>query len=179
MVITLIGYRGCGKSSVAPLVARSLGWEWFDSDQLIEQQAGCSIRQIFETEGEAGFRRRESQIVEQLLGQSNLVLAAGGGAVLAEVNRRLMRAAGPVVWLQATAETLARRISEDNSSAQRRPSLTGKSVCEEIADVLTMRTPVYQEAATHIIDADQQTPDQIADTVLKAVSAELVRETRQ
>lgn len=179
MVITLIGYRGCGKSSVAPLVARSLGWEWFDSDQIIEQQAGCSIREIFEAEGEAGFRRREMQILEQLLGQSNLVLAAGGGAVLAEENRRLMRAAGPVVWLQATAETLARRISEDNSSAQRRPSLTGKSVCDEIADVLAVRTPVYQEAATHIIDADQQTPDQIADAVLQAVSVKLVRETRQ
>ena len=122
MVITLVGYRGCGKSSVAPLLAAALGWSWVDSDDVVETQAGCSIRQIFESEGEPGFRVRETAALRDLLGRTQLVIAAGGGAVLAEENRRMMTAAGPVVWLQASDETLASRISGDSATGQRRPT---------------------------------------------------------
>ena len=101
MVVTLIGYRASGKSSVAPRLARKLGWSWVDCDDVIEQRAGASIKDIFEHEGEAGFRQRESEILAELLQQSDLVIASGGGAILAESNRKLIRAAGPVVWLQA------------------------------------------------------------------------------
>lgn len=162
MVITLIGYRGCGKSSVAPELAGRLGWSWTDSDPLIEQRAGCSIREIFESEGEAGFRLRESQVLAELLAGDRLVLAAGGGAILAADNRERMRAAGPVVWLQASAATLAGRIAADITSAQRRPSLTGQSITDEVAGVLAVREPLYRQAATLIVDAEGATPQQIA-----------------
>ena len=71
MVITLIGYRGCGKSSIAPRLAKRLEWNWIDSDRVIEERAGCSIRQIFENEGEVGFRQRESEIIAELLKQDH------------------------------------------------------------------------------------------------------------
>ena len=80
MVISLIGYRGSGKSSVAPLLASSLGWEWFDADPLIEQAAGCTIREIFANHGEPHFREWERQVMAELLGQERIVIAAGGTA---------------------------------------------------------------------------------------------------
>lgn len=166
MTITLIGYRGSGKSSVAPLLAEALGWDWCDADQEIESQAGCSIRQIFESEGEAGFRSRETEVLNQLLARPRSVIAAGGGAILADINRQRMQTAGPVVWLQANPETLAARIAGDQTSASRRPSLTSKSAVEEVTDVLHARTPLYQAAATMTVDADQRSPQEIVDEIL-------------
>ncbi|MBL8817897.1 MAG: shikimate kinase [Planctomyces sp.] len=166
MTITLIGYRGSGKSSIAPLLATALDWNWIDSDQVIEEEAGCTIRQIFESEGEAGFRARETQVLERLLKQPRLVIAAGGGAVLAPINRERMQAAGPVVWLCASADTLASRISGDQQSATRRPGLTALSASEEVASVLAYRLPIYLEAATISVDADGRSLDEITADIL-------------
>lgn len=178
MVITLIGYRGCGKSSVAPLLAAAMGWSWIDSDQVIEQQAGQTIRQIFEEEGESGFRQREVQVMQELLSRPELVLAAGGGAILSPVTCERMRAAGPVVWLQAAPATLAGRLRDDSTTVERRPSLTGRSVVDEIADVLERRQPLYAAAATVTADADGQTPEKIAEAILRDPALRSIRETR-
>src|SRR5215218_314511 len=113
MVITLIGYRGSGKSSVAPALAERLGWTWADADPLIEQRAGQTIREIFETSGEPKFRRLEREVLVELLGGTNLVIAAGGGAILSAETRHDMRQAGPVVWLRADVATLSARIGAD------------------------------------------------------------------
>lgn len=169
MVITLIGYRGCGKSSIAPRLARRLEWSWIDSDRVIEQRAACSIRQIFETEGEAGFRRRESEILAELLQQDHLVLASGGGAILAEVNRVRMRAAGPVVWLHASNEALAKRLSRDRSAGENRPSLTGRPIAEEVAEVMAIREPLYRECATIIVDSEREWPEQVARRIARQI----------
>jgi shikimate kinase len=169
MVITLIGYRGSGKSTVAPLVAASLGWQWIDSDTEIERTAGCSIREIFESEGEAGFRQRESSVLAQLLTNDQLVIAAGGGAVLADANRELMRRAGVVFWLTASPAVLASRIAGDQSTVERRPSLTGRSVLDEIESVLEARQPCYQDAATHVVDTERLSRDQVVATIVSAV----------
>ncbi len=169
MIITLTGYRGCGKSTVGPLVAAMLGWDCVDSDQIVEEQAGCSIRQIFESEGEVGFRLRESQALKQVLSGSELVLSAGGGAILSEDNRTMMRAAGPVVWLQASAVTLAQRIAADASSAQRRPSLTDLPLAEEVARVLSEREPLYRAAATMIADSERFNPEQLAEWICQQI----------
>ena len=166
MVITLIGYRGCGKSSVAPVLASLLGWECVDSDVVIEEQAGCSIREIFEAEGETGFRARESDTLQLLLSKTNLVVAAGGGAILAESNRSMMKQAGPVIWLSASNETLAKRIAGDLSTAERRPSLTGQAVTDEVAAVMKIRLPLYQAAATLAVETDQLSPADIADRII-------------
>lgn len=162
MVVTLIGYRASGKSSVAPRLAKRLGWSWFDSDVVIEQQAGVSIKDIFQHEGEVGFRTRESEVLAELLQHSNTVIASGGGAILSEKNRRIIRAAGPVVWLQAPVDVLVRRLGGDQMSKQRRPSLTGKPIGTEVAEVLAFREPLYRECATFIIDAGTERPEQMA-----------------
>ena len=173
MVITLIGYRGCGKSSIAPRLARRLEWSWIDSDRVIEERAACSIRQIFETEGEAGFRKRESEVLAELLQQDHLVLASGGGAVLAEENRVRMKAAGPVVWLHTSIEVLAKRLSRDRSGGENRPSLTGRPIAEEVADVMAIREPLYRECATIIVDSEREWPEQVARRIARQIDPSL------
>src|SRR4051794_28059143 len=113
MLITLIGYRGTGKSTVAPRLASRLSFSWADADVELENQTGRSIREIFATDGEPEFRRLEREVLMQLLKRDRLVLAAGGGAILNEQTRQDFRDAGPVVWLQASVETIARRILRD------------------------------------------------------------------
>lgn len=171
MIVTLIGYRGCGKSSVGPVLAARLGCECLDSDDCVEAAAGRSIQEIFARDGEPVFRQLETTVLRQLCAQSSLVIAAGGGAILAEANQQMMQAAGPVVWLRASVDTLADRITGDASSAARRPSLTGQSVTDEIADVLAVRTPLYQTTATLIVEADRETPEQIADRIVAQLTA--------
>lgn len=153
MVITLIGYRGSGKSSVAPALAGRLGWDWADADTVLEQAAGASIREIFAAEGEAGFRQRERETLVALLARDRLILAAGGGAVLDPHTRRDLMQAGPVVWLRAAVETLAARIGGDPTTAARRPNLAGGGT-EEIATLLRVREPLYRECASLIADTD-------------------------
>lgn len=169
MVITLIGYRGCGKSSIAPRLAKRLEWNWIDSDRVIEERAGCSIRQIFETEGEVGFRKRESEIIAELLQQDRLVLASGGGAILAEENRIRMKAAGPVVWLHASIDALAKRLGRDRFAGENRPSLTGRPIAEEVAEVMEIREPLYRECATIIVDSEREWPEQVARRIARQI----------
>lgn len=170
MVITLIGYRGSGKSTVAVPLAARLGWAWADADTEIERTAGRSIREIFESEGEPGFRRRERAVLAGLLERDRLVLAAGGGAVLNADTRREMRAAGPVVWLQASVHTLAARIAADPATAARRPNLAGGGQAE-IARLSDERAPVYRETATLAIDTESLTVEQIVERVCELASA--------
>jgi len=172
MVITLIGYRGSGKSSVARYLAQALDMSWVDSDDLIEERAGKSIREIFADDGEAEFRRLECEVIAELTSRPSLIIAAGGGAILAEENRLQMKASGPVVWLQARAATLADRIEQDAATEDRRPSLTGQSVTEEVVAVLRQRLPDYQDAATNTIDTEGMTLEQVTAEIVAQLSAE-------
>lgn len=171
MVVTLIGYRGCGKSTVAPLLARHLGYGWIDADAVIEERAGRTIREIFAAEGEPGFRRREFDVLCDLLARESLVIAAGGGAILDPRTRVRMREAGPVVWLQAPLEVLAARIAGDATTADRRPNLAGGGL-EEIARLLTLREPLYREAATIELAADQAEPAALAAEIFRRIVAD-------
>lgn len=161
MIVTLIGYRGSGKSTVAPILARLLDCDWVDADVEIERQAGRTIREIFAAEGEPGFRRREFDVICELLKGDCLVLAAGGGAILNPETRQRMRRAGPVVWLEAPLETLAARIAGDQTTADRRPNLAGGGR-EEIARMLSSREPMYRDCATVRIDATDRPPEELA-----------------
>ena len=162
MVISLIGYRGSGKSSVARLLAAALAIPWVDSDDLIEERAGRSIREIFEEDGEREFRRLEQDVIRELTRKDSLVIAAGGGAILAAENRRWMKEAGPVVWLQASTLQLAKRIQQDETTGERRPSLTGQSVAAEIDTVLASRLAQYEDAATITVLTDGLSPEPVA-----------------
>lgn len=170
MILTLVGYRGSGKSTVGKALAKRLDCECIDTDDVVQQSAGRTIAQIFETDGEEQFRKLETEVLQQLGQQKDLVIAAGGGAILAEENRRLMSSAGPVVWLTAPADVLAARIVADAESVTQRPSLTGKSIAEEVAEVLQARLPLYQAAADFQVDVSQADPVEIAGKIFQWLS---------
>jgi shikimate kinase len=163
--IILIGYRGTGKTSVARLLADKLGWSWVDADEYLEQLCGRTIRAIFQTEGEAGFREREAAVLAELCGREHQVLATGGGAVLRADNRERLRRSGLVVWLTADAETIWQRLQADVTTAERRPALTvgGRA---EIEDLLSRREPFYRACAQLVIDTVGRTPADVADLIL-------------
>lgn len=166
MVITLIGYRGTGKSTLAEPLARRLGWEWIDADIELERRAGRSIKDIFATDGEPEFRRLERELLAELLKRDRLVIAAGGGAILNEASRADMKAAGPVIWLRATADTIERRLATDPTTGQRRPNLTSSGGREEIERLLAIREPLYRQCATITLDSDKIAAEQLVETVL-------------
>jgi shikimate kinase len=168
MVITLIGYRGSGKSTVARALAEQLGWSWIDADAEIEQAAGRTIREIFAAEGEPGFRRREREVLTGLLSRDRLIVAAGGGAILNPDTRHDMQAAGPVIWLQASVPVLAKRIDDDPTTAERRPNLAGGGT-EEIARLLAEREPLYRDCASHSVYTDNLSATEIAGRIAVAV----------
>ena len=167
MIISLIGYRASGKSSIAPRLAKKLGWDWIDADRVIEQQSGRSIPEIFANDGEAAFRQLESSVLAELLQKDQLIIATGGGAILNPANRQRLRTAGPVVWLHASPETLAARLSRDRNHANARPSLTGRPIDEEVAEVLAVREPLYRETATLIVHSDGEPVEQITRRILR------------
>lgn len=165
-VLTLIGYRGCGKSTVAPVLAQQMGWKSVDADVELERRAGKTIREIFATDGEPVFRQMEHDVLADLLGQENLIVAAGGGAVLRRENRDLMRAAGPVVWLSAPIDVLWERIHGDPSTRARRPNLTTVGGRDEIVQLLLTREPLYGETATIVIDSGNRPVAEIVEEIL-------------
>ena len=167
MMLTLIGYRGCGKSSVAAVLAQRLRWPVVDADRLIQDRAGCTISEIFSRHGEAYFRDLEETVIAESLTTSPGILSAGGGAVLRSSTRDRMRQAGPVVWLEASVSELARRIATDQGSSAQRPSLTGAGLLEEIESVLSQRLPVYREAATLRIGTENKSPDEVAEEIIR------------
>lgn len=164
-MLSLIGYRGCGKTTVGRALAARLGWAFVDSDNVIESESGKSIAAIFAEEGERAFRDLEERVVAELCRCDETVVSLGGGAVLREATRRRLADAGPVVWLTAPAEVLAERIGADQRSATQRPSLTGLSGLEEVRRVLTEREPIYAAAASETIDATDASPEALADQI--------------
>jgi shikimate kinase len=171
MNLYLIGYRGSGKSTVAPLVAKSIQsnatrWESVDADDLVEAAAGMSIAGIFAEHGEADFRRRETEIISQLAEQSNLVVSLGGGAPMFEVNRELMSGSGKTVWLFAESDLLWQRISSDDATVQQRPDLTTHGGREEVVQLLGQRNPVYEGCADYTIDVGNRSPQEITDRIV-------------
>jgi shikimate kinase len=170
--VFLIGYRGTGKSTVARHLAALVDAQAVDSDQLIEQQLATSIADLFATEGEQAFRDHEQRVVLELCQRDDIVAALGGGAVLRAENRRAICEAGLVIWLTAKVDTLAARIAGDAHTASGRPSLTGASAVDEIADVLAARQPLYAECADFEVATDDIDPPAVADRIVEMLFAE-------
>ena len=171
MVITLIGYRGTGKSTLAAPLAQRLGWEWLDADVELERRAGRTIKDIFATDGEPEFRRLERELLSELLKRDRLVLAAGGGAIQNEATRADMKSAGPVIWLQASVDTIERRLATDPATGQRRPNLTSAGGRVEIERLLTIREPLYRACATITLNTDNSSAEQLVEEVLRGLPA--------
>jgi shikimate kinase len=164
-LLFLIGPRCSGKSTIARLLADRLGWGWVDADAVLEQRQGVSIREIFAREGEEGFREKEAVLLRDLCSLRHQILATGGGVILREDNRALLRQSGVVVYLLADVDTLWERMQTDPTTGQRRPALTGGGR-EEVVEVLRLREPLYRGCADHIVETANRNPEAIADELL-------------
>ena len=151
--VTLIGYRGVGKTSVARQLADRIGCAWCDADVELERRQGRSIADIITQDGEPAFRDAEERLLIDLLADFDGVLATGGGVVLREANRTLLHERGrPVVWLQADADVIRERLAADPTTVQRRPGLTTANPLDEVATVLASREPLYRSLADLAVD---------------------------
>jgi shikimate kinase len=166
MLLSLIGYRATGKTTLAQLLAARLDCPWIDADTEIERRAGKSIARIFAEDGQPAFRDIEAAAIADLCRRGPLVLAAGGGAPLRAESRRAMRAAGKVVWLTARPETVLTRMAADATTAARRPNLTAQDPLAEIIELLAQREPIYRESAHLVIETDEKSPAQLVEEIL-------------
>ena len=161
--IFLIGNRGTGKTTVAQLLAMRLGWDGCDADAILEQRFGTTIRQIFESEGEAGFRTKEALVLAELATRRHCVIATGGGIVLRPDNRAKLKT-GTTIWLTAEPAVLWQRMQSDATTLERRPNL-GQGGLAEVEQLLQVRRPLYQECADWTIDTTQLSSAQVADGI--------------
>lgn len=164
--ILLVGFMGTGKSTVSSYLVKALGVEEIDTDRLIEQREGRSIAGIFETDGEAYFRRCETQLLAELQKRKNLIISCGGGMVLQEENVRLMKENGKIVLLTASPETIYGRVKD----SRERPLLNNNMNVEFIAGLLEKRRPKYLKAADIIIDTDGRDVADICEELIEKVA---------
>ena len=147
-MIVLVGLPGSGKSTVGRQLARRLQLPFLDSDHVIEERLGCSIRDYFEREGESSFRDVEETVIDELTGLNGVVLSTGGGSVLRPSNRQRLHDRGHVVYLRSSAEELFRRLRHDAS----RPLLQVADPLGRLRDLYAQRDPLYRETAHFVIE---------------------------
>lgn len=155
--IFLIGSMGAGKSTLGRLLASTLKRPFYDTDKVIEQRCGASIPWIFDLEGEAGFRQRETQVLDDLTQLQGIVLATGGGSVLKEENRKFLKERGCVIFLRTTVEQQLIRTSRNND----RPLLKTANPRQFLEELRQEREPIYLSLADLVIDTDQRPPRQV------------------
>ena len=145
---SLVGLPGSGKSTVGRQLARRLQLPFFDSDKVIEERIGCSIKDFFAREGESTFRDVESAVIDELTQKNGCVLSTGGGAVLRPDNRLNLHSRGQVVYLKSVPEELARRLKHDTS----RPLLQVEDPLTRLRELFAVRDPLYRETAHYVIE---------------------------
>lgn len=161
MLLALIGLPGSGKSTVGRQLSRRLGLPFFDSDHVIEQHLGCSIREFFEREGEDRFRDVEESVLDQLSSKQEGVLSTGGGAVLRPANRRLLRERCRVVYLNSSPDELFRRLRHDVN----RPLLQVADPLNRLRDLHRLRDPLYRESAHFVIETGKPSVSTLVDMI--------------
>ena len=157
----LIGMMASGKSTIGRILARSLGWPFLDVDREIEKRSGVAISTIFEMEGEAGFRARETQMMDELTSKEGVVVAMGGGAPMFEVNRKLLKR-GFVIELRSSASDILERTRRDTS----RPLLQAEDREKRIRDLLLERGPVYASVADASVITSRANPERLVEKIL-------------
>ena len=168
----LVGMMGSGKSTAGRHLAELLGYRFLDADSSIEQVAGCSIPEVFASEGEAGFRQLEAAVLNQIASWHSLVVATGGGVVTRPDNWGQLHQ-GVVIWLDAPEELLLERLSSDPTP---RPLLQADDPAARLAALLAERRPLYAQADLHIVQ-DGRAADQVAVQILEALPSVLKERT--
>jgi shikimate kinase len=163
--IFLVGPMGAGKTTIGRLLSKTLKLQFIDLDTEIEKRCGADIPWIFDVEGEAGFRKRESQLLNDITASTGILLATGGGAVLREQNRRLLQQRGYVVYLTASADQLLERTAHDRN----RPLLQVDDPAAVIDALLRERDPLYREIADLVIATEQKKPQLVADEIARII----------
>lgn len=162
MNIALVGLPGAGKS----VIGRRLGQHWsipfVDSDRVIEERMGCSIREYFDREGEAGFREIEKQVIAELAASAHGIVATGGGAILREANRRNLREHFHVIYLRSSPEELMKRLRHD----VKRPLLQVADPIARLRALYQVRDPLYREVAHTIVDTGRPSIAALIDTIV-------------
>ena len=177
--VLLIGFMGCGKTSVGKALAFRLGGVFLDTDELIEEEQGCTINEIFASRGEGAFRDMETDLLRSLIKKKEetkdapcTVISVGGGLPVREENRKLMRELGTVIYLEADADTLYERLKNDTT----RPMLQGGDRRERILSLMNAREALYIDAASLRVTVRSNGPGNMADIIKK--SLENIDETR-
>jgi shikimate kinase len=164
--VFLIGPMGSGKSAVGKTLARLRGQRFIDSDTEIERRTGVDIPYIFEREGEAGFREREREVIEDLTRMPGIVLATGGGAVLRPENRESLRARGVVVYLEASIHQQVERTQH----GRHRPLLLNTDPAVRLAELMATREPLYRDLAHIVVQTDRRKVQSVAEHIVEALA---------
>lgn len=171
--IFLIGPMGAGKTTIGRQLARELKKEFIDSDQEIEDRTGANISWIFDVEGEAGFRKREKSIIEELTSRKGIVLATGGGAVLSPENRKYLHSRGTVVYLMATIGQQVERTKNDS----RRPLIQNVTdIKGKLKELMEIRDPLYREIADYVVMTNRRSPKSVSSDIVKQLFGDEVHE---
>jgi len=163
--VYLIGPMGSGKTTIGQRVAKLLGLEFYDCDQELESHTGASVSLIFDLEGEAGFRERETRMLEQLTRRHGVLVATGGGVILSKRNRELLRRNGLVVYMSTSVAQQLRRLSRDRT----RPLLQTGNRKAKLARLATQRNPLYEELADIVFPSQNRGPDVTAQALAEAI----------
>lgn len=161
--IFLIGFMGCGKSTNAASLAEMTGAKQVEMDQMIVENEGMAIADIFEEKGEAYFRELETDLIKSFVGVKPAVISCGGGAVLKEENVRFMKKCGKIVLLTAEPETIYERVKDSTD----RPVLNGNMNVGYIEELMEKRRPKYEEAADVRVATDGKTAEEICEEILR------------
>jgi shikimate kinase len=165
MKVILIGYRATGKSTVGLLLSQKLKIPFVDTDLLIEEAAGLPIKELVAQEGWEIFREKENAVIASLSKKNNCVIATGGGAILAEQNRVLLKNMGVLVYLKTSLHDVIERLKRDAKSEQIRPQFTSDNLVAETVAVLKERIPLYESAADFTVDTEGKNVVRVTDDI--------------
>lgn len=169
-IIYLAGFMGAGKSTIGPILANTIGWDFCDLDSLIEKKSGKKVRQIFEQDGEKFFRMIETEMLEELSAKSKLVVSLGGGTMANEKNLYILKNSGTIIYLKASADSFYKRLRYKRD----RPSLgvnesedfTKEKLVNRISDLMDDRVKYYEQADI-IVETDNSTIGRTVDKIVK------------
>ena len=156
---------GSGKTTVGKQLAKRTRMDFVDSDHIIEDRCGVSISTIFDIEGEAGFRKRETKVLSELCDRSGIVLATGGGAITVEENRILLRKSGFVVYLKTSIETQLARTQKNNN----RPLLENVDAEKRLTELMAERGTLYEQEADLVVTSGERIVSKVVDEIMAAI----------